>query len=337
MKTIALIFGSTDSEHDISIMSAESVYENFPIDKYHLKPIYIQRDGVWISGDYTLENFKNKSFPKEQEFFFKFDATKQGLYDLETLEPVHLDGAFLMLHGPVGEGGMIQGLLELANIPFVGSKQTASAICMDKAFTHQICEKEGIQMAKYQLISSVDDVDFDNQQYPVVIKPSREGSSFGISYADDKASLIEGIETALKFDSRVLIEDYILSQELSVAVLQTKNQTLVSRPVQATRFNVIADFEEKYISDQQETLYDLPYSQSVIDRVMEESKFIFEVLDCDHLSRIDFFVTEDEDVYFNEINTIPGFTKSSLYPSMIEREGIPYNRMLEMMIEDIIL
>ena len=100
---------------------------------------------------------------------------------------------------------------------------------------------------------------------------------------------------------------------------------------------MIADFEEKYISDQQETLYDLPYSQSVIDRVMEESKFIFEVLDCDHLSRIDFFVTEDEDVYFNEINTIPGFTKSSLYPSMIEREGIPYNRMLEMMIEDIIL
>ncbi len=336
MKTIALIFGSQDSEHDISVMSAESVFNNFPSDKYNILPIYIQRDGIWISGDYTKENFEAKNFQKEREFFFKFSAQDKGLYDLETQTQVKLDGAFLMLHGPIGEGGMIQGLLELANIPFVGSKHTSSALCMDKAFTHQICEKEGIQMAKYQLISSVEDVDFDSQEYPVVVKPSREGSSFGISYAENKEDLIKGIEEALTYDSRVLIEEYIESQELSVAILKTKKETIVSKPVQATRFNVIADFEEKYLSDKQETLFDLPYEQNALDRVVKESELIFDVLDCDHLSRLDFFITEDNEVYFNEINTIPGFTQSSLYPMMIERSGISYQTMLEMMIEDIL-
>ena len=336
MKTIALIFGSTDSEHDISIMSAASVYENFPKEDYKLLPIYIKKDGTWISGDYDLSHFEKKEFPQEKEFFFKFTLGKQGLYDLETQSKIDLDGAFLMLHGPVGEGGMIQGLLELANIPFVGSELTASAICMDKAFTHQICEKEGIQMAKYQLIRQIEDVDFASQTYPVVVKPSREGSSFGISYAHDETSLIEGIKVALEYDSRVLIEEYIDGQELSVAIFQTKNQFLVSKPVQATRFNVIADFEEKYLSENQETLFDLPYPQSALERVMKESEAIFKMLDCKHLSRIDFFITQDNHIYFNEINTIPGFTKSSLYPMMIAREGIPYKLMIKYMIEDIL-
>lgn len=336
MKTIALIFGSTDTEHDISIMSATSVFEHFPKDKFNVKPIYIQKDGVWVSGNYTLDNFKDSHFPIEETFYFRFEDKKKGLYSDNTNERVDIDGAFLMLHGPVGEGGGIQGLLELANIPFIGSKLTASAICMDKAFTHQICEKEGIQMAKYQLIHRVEDVDYETQKYPVVVKPSREGSSFGISFADNEEDLKKAIEYALEFDSRILIEEYILNQELSVAVLQTKEKTIVSRPVQATRFNVIADFEDKYVSEQQETLFEPPYSKEALDKVVEQSTFIFELLDCDHLSRIDFFITEDEEVYFNEINTIPGFTQGSLYPMIMQHEGISYEDMLIMMIEDII-
>ncbi len=336
MKTIALLFGSTDSEHGISIMSAGSVFKNFPKDKYNLKPIYIQKDGVWVSGDYTIENFETESFPVEESFYFKFSADQKGLYSEQTQERVEIDGAFLMLHGPVGEGGSIQGLLELANIPFVGSQLTSSALCMDKAFTHQVCEREGIQMIGYQLVHSVENIDFDKITYPVVVKPSREGSSYGISYADNKEDLIKAVDFASEFDSRILIEDYVPGHELSVAVLKTKTTKIVSKPVQATRFNVIADFEEKYLSDVQENLFDLPYAQEVLDRVVKESDFIFELLDCAHLSRIDFFITPDEEIYFNEINTLPGFTEKSLYPMLIEKEGVTYQEMLTLFIEDII-
>ncbi|NLW15756.1 MAG: D-alanine--D-alanine ligase [Erysipelothrix sp.] len=336
MKTIALIFGSTDSEHDVSVLSAQSVFDNFPKDKFKMLPIYITKDGVWTSGQYTSESFTNQNFPKESEYYFKFDKNKKGLYDLKTQKQVDIDGAMLMLHGPVGEGGSIQGLLELANIPFVGSKLTSSAICMDKAFTHQICEKEGIKMAKYDLVLKGQDFDTSNKTYPLVVKPSREGSSFGISYVENEAELIKALDFAFEFDSRVLIEEYILAQELSVAVLKTKKEMIVSKPCQATRFKPIADYDEKYVSTEQETLFDLPYSQSVLDKVVEDSGFIFNLLECDHLSRIDFFITEDESVYFNEINTIPGFTKSSLYPMMMEKEGISYGDMLTRMFEDIV-
>lgn len=336
MKTIALIFGSTDSEHSISIMSAAAVFENFPKDKYHLKPIYIQKDGVWVSGDYTLENFKQESFPAQQSFYFKFSKNNKGLYDEKTHTMLEIDGAFLMLHGPVGEGGSIQGLLELANIPFVGSKLTSSALCMDKAFTHQVCEREGIAMINYQLVHDDSDIDYDKITYPVVVKPSREGSSFGISYVENKEDLIKAVQFAADFDSRILIEDYVPGHELSVAVFNTKEKRIVSKPLQATRFNVIADFEEKYLSDVQENLFDLPYSHEVLDRVVQESSFIFDLLDCDHLSRIDFFITPDEKVYFNEINTLPGFTEKSLYPMLIEKEGLSYQEMLERFIEDIL-
>ena len=336
MKTIALIFGSTDSEHDISIRSARTVFENFPRDKYNLLNIYITRDGIWQTGNYELSNFDTSDFPKEKEFYFRFSEKDKGLYDLETHKTVDIDGAFLMLHGPIGEGGSIQGLLELANIPFVGSKMTSSAICMDKAFTHQIVEKEGIKMAKYQLLETMEDLEESLIDYPVVVKPSREGSSFGISYVENKEELIKALEFAFTFDSRVLIEEYIEHQELSVAVLKTKNEKIVSRPGQLTRFKTIADFDAKYEAAEHEILLDLPYSKEVLDQVVEESSFIFDILDCDHLARIDYFITKDEEIYFNEINTIPGFTSMSLYPLIMDNEGYDLKTVILKFIEDII-
>lgn len=336
MKTIGLVFGSTDSEHDISIKSAASVFEFFPKDKYNLCPIYIQRNGEWVTGNYTMDHFNKGEFPKEKKLIFKFSDTLPGLYDEESMTPFPIDGAILMLHGPVGEGGMIQGLLEMANIPFTGSELTSSAICMDKAFTHQICEKEGINMAQYQLVDGYDAVDHASLTYPCVVKPSREGSSFGISYVENKSQLKEAIDMALTFDRRVLIEAYILGQELSVAILKTKQHKIISKPCQATRFKPVADFEEKYISTEQETLFDPPYSETLLERVKQESEFIFDVLDCKHFARVDFFVTEDEQLYFNEINTIPGFTNVSLYPMLIQNAGMTYSQLIESLIVDIL-
>lgn len=335
MKTIGLIFGSTDSEHDISVESAASVFKNFPKDKYNCLPIYIQKDGSWITGNFTNDNFTNKDFPKESELIFKFKDAGVGLYEEKTMTPLEIDGALLILHGPVGEGGMIQGMLEMANIPFTGSKMTSSAVCMDKDITHKICEQAGINMAPYQLIGSYEDIDHDLLTYPCVVKPSREGSSFGISYVENVTELKEAVKVALHYDERVLIEAYINGQELSVAILKTKKHHIVSHPVQATRFKPIADFEEKYVSDVQENLFDPPYSKETLASVKQQASFIFDLLDCAHISRADFFVTEDETIYFNEINTIPGFTSVSLYPMLIEKEGMEYRDLIEALIEDL--
>lgn len=336
MKTIGLIFGSTDSEHDISVKSAGSVFSRFPKDKYHLLPIYITKQGEWVSGNYDQNNFDTLTFPKEKSLIFNFNATSVGLYEAGNETPLNIDGALLILHGPVGEGGMIQGLLKMANIPFTGSELTSSALCMDKAFTHQICEHEGIKMARYQLVSSFEDIDHSKLTYPCVIKPSREGSSFGITYAEDEDTLKAGILEAQKYDNRILVEDYINGQELSVAIFKTKKHNIVSWPTQATRFKPVADFEEKYISEVQETLYNPPYSDEVLKRTQKEAAYVFDILDCKHMARVDFFITEDETLYFNEINTIPGFTSVSLYPSIIEKSGMSYEALIEALIEDLL-
>jgi len=336
MKTIGLIFGSTDSEHDISIQSATSVYKNFPVDKYKVLPIYIRKDGMWITGDYTIENFEEKNFPNKRELIFQFSGTNNGLFYKDNLEPVSIDGAILMLHGPVGEGGSIQGLLDLSNIPYTGSDLTSSAVCMDKGFTHQICEREGIKMAKYQLVTAFDEVDYSRLEYPCVVKPSREGSSFGISYVETEDDLEAALETGFKFDRRVLIEEYIPGQELSVGILKTKDKVIISKPCQSTRFKPIADFEEKYISEVQETLFDPPYSKDALEFVSKEGEKVFDLLDCRHFSRVDFFITEDEEIYFNEINTIPGFTDVSLFPMLMEQSGLGYSELIETLISDIL-
>lgn len=336
MKTIGLIFGSTASEHDISVASATSVYKNFPFDKYNCLPIFIKKTGEWTVGNYTQENFENNDFPMEREIIFKFKQGTKGLYYADTMEAVEVDGAILMLHGPVGEGGMVQGILDMAELPYTGCELSSSAVCMDKAFTHQICEYVGIKMAQYQLILSVEDIDYNTLTFPCVVKPSREGSSFGISYAEDKESLLEACKVAFEYDSRVLIEEYIGGQELSVAILKTDKYDIVSKPLQSTRFKAIADFEEKYISEQQEVLFELPYNQEKLNKMVKDSKLIFETLDCRHFSRVDFFITPDEEIYFNEINTIPGFTDVSLYPMLIMNEGLTYTQIIEAFIEDII-
>lgn len=336
MKTIALIFGSTDSEHEISIKSAASVFKYFPKDAFHCLPIYIQKNGEWITGDYTLDHFKSGVFPRDRELSFKFKGDHTGLIYADTQEVVAIDGAFIMLHGPSGEGGKVQGLLDLANIPFTGAELTSSALCMDKAFTHQVCEHIGLTMPQYQLVSDYSDVDHDRITYPCVVKPSREGSSFGISFVEDAEALKEAIDHARTFDRRILIEEYIDGQELSVAVLKTKTQRIISKPCQSTRFKPIADFHEKYVSKQQETLFDLPYSLESQELVQKQAEIIFDILDCRHFARIDFFITADERIYFNEINTIPGFTDVSLYPSLIMNEGLSYHELIHELILDIV-
>ncbi len=333
-KQIALIFGSINSEHDISLASAASVLEHFPVDTFDCKLIYISKDGTFNTGDYSIESMQNNTLEGHIPLYLDFDYSNPGFIVQSTKEKIHIDASFLMLHGQMGEGGHVQGLLKCANIPFTGCDVLSSSLCMDKAFTHEVLESMGIPMAQYQLILSLDDVDYSTISYPVIVKPSREGSSFGVSIAHDKDKLIEAINFAFKFDSRVLIEEYIKGVEVGVSVFKTKLTEIISDPDQVNVSGEIFDFQEKYHPHKTETLELAQFPVSINQKVQDYAKEAFAYLDCRHFARIDFFVSETHDIYLNEVNTIPGFTKNSRYPSMIARKGLDFTSQIRLMIED---
>lgn len=335
-KNIALFFGSVDSEHSVSVKSARSIFANFPHDAYECVPVYITQQGKWITGDFNDDNFRELSFEGD-EIALRFNQENPGFVRLKSCSEIQIDGAFLALHGPIGEGGYVQGLLDMAYIPYSGSDVLASVTSMDKAITHQICEAQGVKMAPYQLIQSFDDINHDSIEYPVIVKPSREGSSYGVSSAHSRDELILACETAFKYDSRILIEKLIRGSEASIAVLDTKTRKLVSEPVQSIIEVDFLDFDMKYVSEEESViLFDSNYSHDVIKKLKKLSVEIFNYLGCRHLSRVDFFVTKDDDIYFNEINTIPGFTEQSFYPVLISNAGLPYPELLKVIIDDVV-
>lgn len=335
-KNIALVFGSMDSEHDVSVASAASVYENFPKDKYDCTLIYIGQDGHWYEGKYSQEDLNKINLVDHEELYLRFDQDKPGFYRKDSKSELVIDAAFLMLHGKTGEGGHVQGLLDLAHIPFTGCNLLSSALCMDKAYTHIIAEAAGVRMAKYQLISQKDKVDFDALKFPCIVKPSREGSSFGVSYVEKEKDLQAALDAAFKFDDRVLIEEYIKGTEVGISILDTKEGRILSDVDQVNVSGDFFDFQEKYHPHKTETLDKSTFPEDVLDKVKEIASNIFDVLYCDQFARLDFFITKEHEIIFNEVNTIPGFTSNSRYPQMLNRVGVNFSDLISKLVEDIL-
>lgn len=335
-KQIAVIFGSINSEHEVSVASAASVIKNFPHDIYDMVPVYISKSGTWYTGDFTSDNFTNMDFDLSRELYLKFDFKNPGFIDASTNQSLPIDAAFIMLHGQMGEGGHIQGLLHSANIPFTGCDVLSSALCMDKIYTHVICESFGIPMAKYQVLVRGQEYDITNISYPVIVKPAREGSSYGVSFANDETSLVNAINYAFEFDERILVEAYIKGTEVGVGILKTKADYIVSDVDQVNVSGDIFDFQEKYHPHTATTLPLSEFPEPVRNQVTEYAKQVFDILGCNQFSRLDFFVTPNHEIYLNEVNTIPGFTSSSRYPSMLARKGVDFRTLITKMVDDIV-
>lgn len=337
-KQVALIFGSVNNEHDISVASAASVFEHFPYDLYDMIPIYIAKNGVWYTGDYSLESMKNNSLNKEEhvELWLKFDHSNPGFIRADNNGFVGVDGAFIMLHGRMGEGGEIQGLLNSANIPFTGCDTLSAAVCMDKYFTHIICESIGIPMAPFKFLTKDIAYSPDDFEYPLIVKPTREGSSYGVMYVASADLLQEAVNTVFTFDDRILIEGYIKGTEVGIGILKTKDEYIIGEMDQVNVSGDIFDFQEKYHPHATKTLRVSEFPEAVHAKVKEYAQQIFAVLDARLFSRLDFFIDADHNIFFNEINTIPGFTSTSRFPNMIETKGIDYPNLILKMIEDIL-
>ena len=329
MIKLGVIYGGVSTEHDVSEMSAKSVIENLNKEKYEIHEIYINKYGKWYEV-------------KDEEVEEKYNI-------IWTLK--ELDVVFPVLHGLGGEDGTIQGMLEMMQVPYVGCGVLASSVGMDKAYTKIIFDKAGIPQAPYIYIRKKDneyviiDENFNEEkfelekiteklQFPMFVKPSNSGSSVGVKKATNKEELKMAVENAGQYDKKILVEQGIDAKEVECAILEGKE-------LQASTVGEIMSAEDYYSFDAK---YNIPESKTVIPAEITEEQIetvrklalkAFKAIDGKGLARVDFFVeNKTNKIYINEINTMPGFTKISMYPKLFDAVGIKYSELLDKLIEN---
>lgn len=352
---VGVIFGGRSGEHEVSLMSARSVMAALDEEKYDVVPIGIDREGQWLVGD-AMRALSDGADEAAQPATLLPAPHSAGLLQLErwpeaastALQPVSLaqavdlDVIFPVLHGPYGEDGTVQGLLELAGLPYVGAGVTGSAVGMDKAIFKQVMVANEIPVLPWVLVKAGE---WQGQRelvlekieaalsYPVFAKPANLGSSVGISRCTDRDSLIAGLDEAARFDRRMVVEQGIDGRELEVAVLG--NDAPIASIVGEIRpRRAFYDYVAKYVSDDSELFIPAPLPPETADAVRSLALRAYLAIDCAGLGRVDLLLDRDSgQLYLNEINTMPGFTRISMYPKLWEASGISYPELLDRLIE----
>lgn len=342
-KTVAVIFGGVSSEHEVSLESAKSVIDNIPKDKYEIITLGITRDGRWILYSGSTDALPNSSWEndkKNRPAFISPDTSVHGIVVMndDDLQKIRIDVAFPVLHGANGEDGTIQGLLTLAQIPFVGCGCASSAVCMDKMFEKSILDAAGIKQAKWDYTELVDyksnpDNVIEHVEkklgYPIFVKPANAGSSVGITKAHNRTELIKAIGIAGNHDNKIVFEESVDGQEVECAVLGNDNP-IVSCCGEILPCNEFYDYDAKYLAGKTELRIPALLPEETEKEIRETAKRAFKLLGCKVLTRMDFFVRKkDGAVLLNEPNTIPGFTAISMYPKLFAAGGIAYPELLD--------
>ena len=301
---VGIIFGGQSTEHEVSLKSAENVIAALPTEKYELVRIKIEKDGKWEMGKLT-----------------------------------GLDVVFPVLHGPLGEDGTMQGLLKMMNLPFVGPSVLGSAIGMDKDVQKRLLREAGIPTAKFLTVrrEAKDTISFAEAKrqlgLPLFVKPANAGSSVGVSKVKKESDFKVAMEDAFRYDSKILIEEGIAGQEVECAVLGNEDQ-IASVVGEVKPNHEFYSYEAKYI-DGNGAGVEIPaqLTKEITKKVQETALAAFKILECEGMSRVDMFVTKDSRVLINEINTIPGFTKISMYPKLWAASGISYPELIDRLIQ----
>ena len=326
MKKVLILFGGNSTEHYISCKSAKSILENIDQKLFDVTSVGINLENEWYiyndnlkyldDGDWIDKN--TKKIDNIIEFLKQFDVV------------------FPIIHGTNGEDGRLQGMLELFNIKFVGCNTISSAIGMDKEFSKYVFDKLNIPQVKYLVYSK--NINIKNVEkslkYPMIIKPANGGSSIGISKANNKKELAKAIEIAKKYDSKIIIEEFIKARELEIAVLQDKN-LIISNPGEILSGNDWYDYDAKYNNENSKTIIPNDIPKNILLKLKEYAKKAFVGLNAKGFARIDFFYNEKtQQIFINEINTLPGFTNISMFPKLMENEKIPYKKLITKLIEN---
>lgn len=332
MKKIAVVFGGESSEYSVSLHSAASVIKEIDLNIYQLTLIGITREGDWKKFNGTIEEIDNDTWflGDTEEVDVRF-GKNGGLFVGK--DKLDIDVVFPILHGKNGEDGTIQGVFEMAHLNYVGCNVISSAMCLDKEVTHILCENAGIKMAKYVSLKKTDAkdeiIEHVNRsfKYPVFVKPSNVGSSFGITKVKEPKDLEKAIEFAFEYDYKLLIEEGVTGFEIGCAVLGN-NEIIIGEVDQVETENDFFDYEGKY--NLKNTWIHCPakISDELKEKAKENARIIYDVMQCSGLARVDIFVDENQELVFNEINTLPGFTSSSRYPTMMKKIGISYTELI---------
>lgn len=344
---VCVLFGGVSPEHEVSLRSAESVLNNLDKEKYKIFPVGITKQGQWIlfgGEDYSLlPTGQWQEYPQNCRAAISPER-EQGLlcFGPNGVDCVHIDIVFPVLHGENGEDGSVQGLLQLAGIPYVGSHVSSSAVAMDKTFTKLVMDKAGIPQAAWQLVRNSElaqrmetilDTVEAHFSYPVFVKPAGTGSSVGVSKAANRAALSNALLHAGEYDDKILVEEFIAGAEVEVAVMGNAS------PVASVCGEIDSgaefyDYDAKYVTDTSVAYIPARISESTAEQVREYAVKAYSAIGCQGLSRVDFFVTfADERVVFNEINTLPGFTSISMYPKLFEASGVAYGQLIDRLLE----
>lgn len=343
---VGLIYGGKSGEHEVSLQTAFSVAAAFDFDKYELRPFYVTKEGQWLVGEprnkafdeldeLKLENQGEQGNTGQTstaiELLFSKLATGQGAIDV----------AFPLLHGTFGEDGTIQGLFEMADLPYVGASVLASAAGMDKVIMKKLFAEAGLEQCKYCYFTAsewqassytyIQQVE-DELGYPCFVKPANLGSSVGISKANNREQLEQAVLYAFKYDLKVIVEEFVDAREVEVGVLGN-DEPLASVPGEIVSSGEYYDYQAKYIDGKSQMLIPAPLDTEVADAVRDLAVAAFKAVACTGLCRADFFITKSTgQIWINEVNTMPGFTSYSMYPLLWRETGVGYAALIDRLI-----
>lgn len=352
---VGVIFGGRSGEHEVSLVSANSIMKALNPEKYEVIPIGITRQGSWITG---IKPDKMLDYEKQQKSAvlsiaaantgkatLNCDPSNRGLmlHDRKSdNDSIKLDVLFPIVHGTYGEDGTLQGMLELADLPYVGCGVMASALGMDKTMAKRLFQAAGLNITPYReflrsewrsapdkVITAIE----TELKYPCFVKPVNSGSSVGISKAKNRDSLREALDLAAKYDRKILVESFINAREIEVSVLGN-DRPIASIPGEIVPCNEFYDYSAKYIDDRSELKIPADLPAEVMEQIRSDALKAYRALDCAGMARVDFFIEKETNrIIINEINTIPGFTSISMYPKLWEATGISYPELVDRLVE----
>ncbi|MFW5976479.1 MAG: D-alanine--D-alanine ligase family protein [Bacillota bacterium] len=336
---VALIFGGETPEHEVSVLSAKSVINHIDKDKYKVIPIGISKNGIWQTPEETDKVIKNdlQIIPE--------NGGNNISKSLIAFLKEKIDVIFPLIHGPNGEDGKLQGFFELINIPYVGTGVLSSAIGMDKAFMKKIFSYNGINQGEFLILTYEEYQEYSikeiinsvltNTDFPCFVKPANMGSSIGITKVDKPVNLNKAFGKAFEFDNKIIVEEFIDGREIECSVLGNTD-IKASVPGEIIASNDYYDYEAKYKDDNTELIIPAPLDKNTINNIQNTAEKVFKAVDGRGFARIDFFIIDQEgksEIFVNEINTIPGFTRYSMYPKLWEESGISYPDLIDQLIQ----
>jgi D-alanine-D-alanine ligase len=346
---LGVIFGGRSGEHEVSLMSARSVLNVLDPQRYAVIQIGITKEGTWLTGPHVLEAMEKGDLEGLQTAALLPDPSWPGLHVVQKTEfglviklLNQLDVVFPVLHGTYGEDGTLQGLLEMADIAYVGAGVLGSSLGMDKGVFKDVMQTNDIPVIdtlvvlRKEIEKQIDSVISRAEQmsrYPLFVKPANLGSSVGVSKCLSRSDLYEGIMEAARFDRRILIQRGINAREIEVSVLGNDDPE-ASVPGEIIPSREFYSYEAKYIDNASELLIPAPIPEATSEKIRQLAVKAFKAIDCQGMARVDFLLDrETDDLYLNELNTIPGFTSISMYPKLWEACGLPYPKLVDRLIE----